>query len=408
MEFEKAVPERVRELLIPNVRRWISYSNAVPGSLSDLVSRLKDVVQLSEGDVGFVAADHVRAAAKQAIDAGETHYLNLRPLRVAIAEKLKRDNGIVADPDSELIVSSGCHAIIAQVFAAFVGPGDEVVMGTPDTYYQANTVAWGGTPVFVPLREEHRFHLDPNEVKAAITSRTKIIAITTPDGPTGAVHRREDLEAISELAIKHDLLVVSDEIYEKINFGIIPHFSIGSLPGMHERTITINGLSKGYAMTGWRVGYGMVPSHLMLAVRATNALNTIRLDSIAQHAALAALCGPQDSVYKNVAEYKRKMNILVDGINAIDGLHCQFPDGTYYCWVNIADLGLDPESFAKHCLLSERVYVSPGTGSFGSGGKHYVRTSCSAPEETIQEGLRRLRRAVERLREEGPLLQLTA
>ncbi len=368
---------------------------------------MDDVLELGYGDVGFVTPEHIRDAAVKAIDEGRTKYTYLRELREAIAEKLDRDNGIGADPEEEIIVSAGCHAILFQLFSAFVGPGDEVILGTPGSYYYGNTMFQGGTPVQVPLREDRDFRMDPAEIEAAVGDRTKFIALTTPDGPVGAVHLREDLERIAELARQHDLLVISDEIYEKLNYGRTPHFSIASLPGMRERTITVNGFSKAYAMTGWRVGYAVVPKHLFPALQQVNALNTIWLNTPAQYAALAAYTGPQKVVSEMVEEYRRRMTILVDGINAIDGLHCKFPDATYYGWVNISPFGLSSEEFATHLLLSERTLVQPGT-VFGPGGEGYIRTSCSAPEENIREGLGRLEAAVNRLNRSGPVLNPTS
>jgi aspartate/methionine/tyrosine aminotransferase len=387
MEFETAVPARIRAWLPGRERRL---RGPAPG---------RRVIQLGQGDVGVVTPAHVREAARQAIDAGHTRYEYLRELRVAIAEKLAADNGISADPDTEIIVSAGCHAVLFQIFAAFVEPGDEVICGTPGSYYYGNTTFQGGTPVEVPLRAERAFRLDPDEVAAAITPRTKIIALTTPEAPAGTLQQRADLERIAALAQRHDLLVISDEIYEKINHGITPHVSIASLPGMRTRTITVNGFSKGYAMTGWRVGYAAVPAHLMPAVAQVNALNTIWLNTPAQYAALAALRGPQAPFEANYREYTRKMKILVDGINAIPGLSALFPDATYYCWVNVQALGMTSEAFAAHLLAAENVVVQAGT-VFGSGGEGYIRTSCSAPEEEICEGLEALARAVKVMREE--------
>jgi aminotransferase len=399
MDFEKAVPENVRKKLIPNVVGWIPLPT--PGTLAHLAAGLPDVVPLSKGDVGFSTPEHIREAAKRAIDTGQTGYTYLRELRVAITEKLARDNGISAGPDDEIVVSDGCHAILAQVFGALVGPGDEVVMGSPDLYFHNHTLVRGGTPIFVNVHEARGFHLDPDVVATVITPRTKVIALTTPDGPVGAVHTRADLEKIAALAQAHDLLVIADEIYEKINYDTVPHFSIASLPGMRERTITINGFSKGYAMTGWRVGYAVVPAHLILAVRAVNALHTIQLNFAGQYAAIEAVRGPQDFIARNVAEYQRKMRLLAAGINGIDGLSMSFPEATYYGWVNISALGVEPHDFARHCLLAQRVSVLPGTNFWGEGGRDYIRVSCSAPEDTLREGLRRLEMAVRSLRAEG-------
>jgi len=404
MDFNRVVPQSVQDKLITNMRGWIF--PPLPGSLGDTVSKLDNVLSLSVSDVGFPSPDYVREAAKKAIDDGHTHYTYLRDLRVAITEKLKRENNIEADPDTEIIISSGCHAIISQVFTAFVGSGDEVIMGSPDLYFHKMSAVHGGQSAMVSLKEKRDFHLDPEEVADLITPQTKILAITTPES-IGAVHRQEDLEKLADLAIRHDLLVISDEIYEKLNYGKVPHFSIASLPAMKERTVTINGFSKGYAMTGWRVGYCVVPENLILAVKAANAYQTIRLNSIAQYAAIAALRGPQEPYEQMVAEYKRRMNILVDGINAIDGLRCKFPDATYYCWVNLSELGLSSDDFVKHCLFSERLMLSSGTNFAGPGGEYFIRTSSSSSEETIREGLRRLKLAVERLKQDGPVLNLS-
>ena len=389
MDFETAVSKRVLDWLPTRER-----------SMGRLLANAERIIHLGQGDVGFVTPDHVREAAKRAIDEGKTGYTNLRDLRVAIADKLRADNGIEADPDHEIVVSSGCHTILFQLFATFVGPGDEVIMGTPGSYYLGNTLFQGGTPIEIPLREERAFRLDPDEIAAAITPRTKFIALTTPDGPVGAVQQRQDLEKIAALAQEHDLLVISDEIYEKINHDRTPHFSIAALPGMHERTITVNGFSKGYAMTGWRVGYAVVPRHLFSAMSKVNALNTIWLNAPAQYAALEALRGSQEPIEAMNAEYTRRMKILVDGLNSIEGISCLFPDATYYAFPNIMSFGVSSEEFAEHLFLTESVLVQAGT-VFGSGGEGYIRTSCSAPEEEFCAGLEGLARAVRRLREEG-------
>lgn len=393
MDLDQAASQRTREML-----------RSQSPSLVGLAAGMDDLVRFGYGDVGFVTPVHVRAAAKQAIDAGHTRYDYLPELREAIAEKLWRDNRIEADQNSEIIVSCGAKAVCFQIITTFVEPGDEVIMFSPGSYNYSKTLFQGGIPVEIPLRESRRFRIDPDEIEEAITPRTKFISLTTPDAPTGTVHPRKDLERIAELARQHDIFVISDELYEKINYGQTPHFSIASLPGMRERTFTVNGFSKGYAMTGWRVGYAAVPAHLMGALKMVNALNTIWLNTIAQYAALAAYRGPQEPVDEMVAEYKRRMTILVDGINAIDGMHMLFPDGTYYGWVNISSYGLNSEDFAKHLLLSEHVLVNPGT-NFGKGGEEYIRISCSEPEEEMLEGLNRITRAIERLLEEGPVLE---
>jgi aspartate/methionine/tyrosine aminotransferase len=365
---------------------------------------LRDLIDLNRGHTGFVTPPHIREAAKRAIDEGHTHYEDVLPLKEAIAEKLERENRLPRlDPKREIVVGDGAHLVLFDLMQTFVNPGDELITARPGspTYFYYNTILNGGTPVFVPLRPARRFKLDPADVAARITPRTKIIGLTTPDTPAGAVQERGDLEAIADLAITHDLLVISDELYEKVNFGPTPHASIASVPGMFERTITVNGFSKCYAMTGWRVGYAAGPARLMQAVAAVHLTNCIWLNTPAQYAALAAITGPQQVVTEMVAEYRRRMTLLVDGLNGIAGIGCQFPEGGYYAWPDIRSFGLASAEFARFCLTEERVIVGPGE-TFGPGADGYLRTSCSESEEAIREGLRRLAGACEKLRAGRP------
>ncbi len=395
MDFEQAVSERVRQWLPSKVSQTVR-----TGGMSSLVAQAEQIFHLGQGDVGFPTPVHVREAAIKAIKDGKTFYTLLRELKVAIAEKFKTDNGIEVDPDRGILVSCGAHAVLFQVLATLVGPGDEVIMTTPGAYYEKNTLFQGGQPVTIPLRPETGFRLHPDAIAAAITPRTKIIGLTTPNAPTGVILPRDDLEQIAELARQHDLLVIADEIYEKINYGRRPHVSIAALPGMAERTITVNGLSKGYSMTGWRVGYAAIPESLFPAVSRVNALNTIWLNTPAQYAALAALTGPQEPFAAMTAEYKRKMALLVDGLNEIDGVRCHFPDGTYYTVAEIHAFGYTAEEFATHLFLTENVLVQAGT-IFGSGGEGLIRVSCSAPEDEMLEAIRRFGRSVAHLRRDG-------
>lgn len=395
MNFETAVPARVRNWLPSKVSKTVR-----TGGMSALVAQAEQVFHLGQGDVGFVTPSHVREAAIKAIEAGETRYKLLPELKEAIAQKLQTDNGITVDPKKGLLLSDGAHAVLFQIMATLVGPGDEVIMTTPGAYYEKNTIFQGGTPVTIVLKPEDNFRLDPAAIEAAITQRTKIIGLTIPNAPTGVILSQRDVEQIAEIAQRHDLLVISDEIYEKINFGNHPHVSIASLPGMAERTITVNGFSKGYAMTGWRVGYAAIPEWLFPAVDRVNALNTIWLNTPAQYAALAALTGPQEPFQEMVAEYKRRMRLVVDGLNAIDGVRCFFPDGTYYSVADIRSFGFTSEQFAGHLFLTEQVLVQAGT-IFGSGGEGLIRVSCSAPEAEILASIERFQRSVERLRDSG-------
>ncbi|MEX2356139.1 MAG: aminotransferase class I/II-fold pyridoxal phosphate-dependent enzyme [Thermaerobacterales bacterium] len=355
------------------------------------------VINLGSGDPAFITPDHIRQAAKDAIDAGKTHYERNQDLKDAIAAKLQRENGVHVDPVHGVVVTAGAHHALDTVFRAYVGPGDEVLMGNPGSYYYKNTIANGGVAVEIPLRKERGFRLDPAEVAARITDRTRIIALTTPEAPAAAVQTKSDLEAIADLAVRHDLLVIADEIYEAIFFADEPHASIGSFPGMGGRTITVNALSKAWAMTGWRVGYAAGEATVMRPVQAVNGLSSITITSIAQFAGLAALTGPQDFLAEALQVYRRRRDILVDGIRTIDGLDCLVPEGTYYCWVNMKHLGLSSAEFQAFCARETGVSFNPGT-TFGTEGEGYIRLSCSPKEADITEGLNRLETAVRKLR----------
>ncbi len=355
-----------------------------------------DIIPLGTGDPSFVTPVHIREAAKRAIDDGRTHYERRLDLQEAIADKLREDNDITVHPADGLVLAHGAHQAIFQTFQAMVGPGDEVLLGTPGSYFESNTLYRGAVPVYVPLRPERGFRIDPDDVAARLTSATRILCITTPEAPAGAVQPRDDLVRLAELANRHNLIVITDELYEKINFGRVPHTSIASLPGMAERTIIINGLSKGWAMTGWRVGWSAGPAHLIAPVAAIAHMNNISLSAPAYWAGVAALRGAQDVVGEMVAEYRRKMAFLLERVTAIPGLRAEFPDGTYYLWTDIRGIGVDEIAFTA-IAQAEGVRVNPGT-AFGPGGVGFVRLSCTPTEAQIDEGTRRLARAVERAR----------
>jgi aspartate/methionine/tyrosine aminotransferase len=359
-------------------------------------------IELNRGHTGFVTPDHIREAAQAAIRDGHTHYEDVVPLREAIADKVARDNGIIVDPMSEVVIGAGSHLILFDVMKTFIDPGDEVILGRPGspTYFYYNTVINGGTPVFIPLKKERRYKIDPEDIAAAITPRTKIIGLTNPDTPSGAMAERADLERIAALAIEHDLLVISDEIYEKLTFGTTPHVSIASLPGMRERTITVNGFSKCYAMTGWRVGYAAGPKALIKPLYDVFLTNCIWLNTPAQYAALAALTGPQEPFEAMKAEYARRMRILLDGIAAISGISCFEPEGGYYLWPDVSAFGLHSTEFARRVMEYGQVRVGPGAGFGPAAGEHNLRLSFSESEANLREGVRRLALACERLRSE--------
>ena len=340
---------------------------------------------------------HVREAAKRAIDDGRTHYERNPDLRAAIAHKLARDHALHVDPDAGLVVTPGAHLALYDTFRAWVDEGDEVIHGDPGSYYEALTRAHGGVSVPVPLRPERGFRLDPDDVAARITPRTKILALTNPEAPAASVHAHADLARLADLAIRHDLLVVSDELYEAITFAPAEHRSIGALPGMAERTITINGVSKAWAMTGWRVGYAAGDPRLIAPVRAINHLNCISLGTIDQVAALAALTGPQDFLAEARDTYRRRRDLVVERVRAL-GLTCLEPEGTYYVWVDLRSLGVGDVYFQRWCVRHQGITFNPGS-VFGASGAGFARLSCSPPETVLEPGLDRLAQAVHAFQE---------
>lgn len=358
------------------------------------------LLNIGSGDPGFVTPLHVREAAKRAIDAGKTHYERNADLKRAIAAKLARDHDLHVDPEDGLLVTAGAHQGLFEIFRAWIEPGDEVLIGDPGSYYDANVRANGGVPVPVPLRPERGFKMDPDDVAARITPRTKVLAITNPEAPAASVHDRADLERLADLAIRHDLLVVSDELYEAITYDPDAHVSIGALPGMAERTLTVNGCSKAWAMTGWRVGYVAGDPRLIEPVRAIDHLASITVNSIAQFAALEALSGPQDFLEEARTAYRRRRDLVVERVNDVDGLSCSVPEGTYYVWVDARELDASDVRFQRWCVANAGITFNPGS-VFGPGGAGFLRLSCSPAEEVLEPGLDRLARAVASFRDAG-------
>lgn len=350
-------------------------------------------LNIGSGDPAFITPEHIRDAAKAAIDAGHTHYERNLELREAIAEMLQAQHRIHIDPLAGLVVTPGAHLALFDLFRAWIDAGDEVILADPGSYFEAHTLANGGVPVRIPLRPERGFRLDPDEVEAAITPRTKMLAITNPEAPTTSVHRRADLERLAEIAELHNLMVVSDELYAAITFDEAEHISFASLPGMAARTLTINGFSKAWAMTGWRVGYVAGDPQLIEPVAAINHLNCIALNSIAQFAALAALRGPQGFLADARSVYRTRRDLLVERIRAIPGLDCLTPEGTYYVWVDHRALSRSSVRFQQHCLQNHSVTFNPGT-TFGRGGEGFARLSTSPTPPVLEAGLARLAEAV--------------
>ncbi len=358
----------------------------------------RPVIFLETGRPDFDTPAHIKEAAKRALDAGDVHYTSnfgTPALRAAIADKLQRENGPVYDPDTEIVVTIGAAEAILLPYLAFVNPGDEVLYPEPAwvNYAAAARIA-GAIPVPVPLRESNGYQIDLDEVRRRITPRTRVLVVVSPNNPTGTVQSPGVLRNLADLAVRHNLLVISDEIYERIVYDGQTHLSLASCPGMRERTVTVNGFSKAYSMTGWRLGYAAAPQSLIQAMNRIHQYNVSCACAFGQAGAVAALTGPQDCVTAMVAEFKRRRDMLVPAINGVPKLSCLNPGGAFYAWVNISRMGISSEEFSMRLLESAYVSSVPGT-VFGESGQGYVRFSYANSFERLEEAMRRLTRFCE-------------
>lgn len=367
-----------------------------------------DVLSFTAGEPDFDTPEFAKMGALEAIHAGYTKYTptpGILPLREAISAKFERENGLRYAPD-QIVVSCGAKHSLFGVFMAILDPGDEAIIPTPCwVSYPEQVKLMGATPVFVPTDESTEFIPDYDALRRAITKRTKVIVLNSPSNPTGAVFGRKQLKEIAALALTHDLWIVADEIYEHLTYDDHPHESIGALSKeVLNRTITVNGVSKSFAMTGWRIGYLGAPPEVARAVSRLQDQMTSNACTIAQYAALAALQNAQDDWYNAVrAIFDRRRRLIVDGLNSIEGIRCGTPRGAFYVYANVQGLigrtyeGRTLESsadVAEFLLNAARVAVVPGEGFCAPG---YVRLSYATSEAIIQAGIERIAEAVSRL-----------
>jgi aspartate/methionine/tyrosine aminotransferase len=362
----------------------------------------RSVVHLEIGEPDFDTPANIREAAKRAIDAGKTHYPpfpGIPELREEIAADSAHRRGFAPDPQN-VFVTVGGKGVMYYAILALVDPGDEVIVPDPGyPIYESVTRFVGGTPVPIAIRQENEFRLDPEELASLVTPRTKLIVINSPANPTGGVLTRGDLEKIAAIAIEHDIAVLSDEIYSRILYEG-EHVSIAALPGMAERTIVLDGFSKTFAMTGWRLGYAIVPSWLghgfgRLIINSVSGATTF-----AQVGAVEAISGPQDAVDAMVAEFRARRDLVVDGLNAIPGVSCLRPAGAFYVFPEISGTGLTGVELADRLLNDAGVSVLAGT-AFGQVGVNHIRLSYATSRENISEALRRMRTVIEPLMAAG-------
>jgi aminotransferase len=356
-----------------------------------IAAGMKDVIALGRGDPDFHTPTHIVAAAKAALDANAHHYTGptgLPPLRAAIAKDLKDSYGLDYTAD-EIVVTAGVQESIMLCMLALVAPGDEVLITSPRfTTYDTAVHLCGGVPVPVPTVEANDFALDVAEIEARITPRTRMFVMVSPNNPTGAVTPPAVICQIAALAIKHNILVIADEIYAKMIYAPNEHLSIATLPGMKERTITLNGFSKTYAMTGWRVGYLAAPLDFVEKVTEPRHALSINTCTVSQHAALAALTGPQEPLHAMLAEYAERRDWLMPALTAA-GFTYGHPGGAFYIYTNISSSGMPAPEFCERLLRETGVMLFPGT-MFGDDSTDYIRISYLQPLPMIQEAMRRI------------------
>lgn len=358
-----------------------------------LAEKYDNAINLCIGEPGFDTPQNIIDAGCWALNHGYTKYVSspgMSVLREAVAEKLNRENGFRVKPEN-VVITFGANQALFSALQVTLNPGDEVLVPNPcfANYFGYITMAQA-VAVPVPTYEEDCFHVKAANLEKFITDRTKLIMINSPCNPTGSVTPREDLEEIAELAKEHDLIIVSDEPYEKILFDQNEHFSIATLPGMFERTITANSFSKTYAMTGWRIGYGVAEEETVKAMTRVLASSTSNVTAAVQLAAVEALRGSQTCVAEMNAEYLKRRDILVKGLNEIKGISCIVPEGAFYAFPNIKETGMTSQEAAIRLLEEAQVVTTPGS-AFGPAGEGYLRFSFAASEEDIREALLRVK-----------------
>ncbi len=364
----------------------------------DVVSEMKDAISLGVGEPDFDTPWHIREEGIYSLEKGRTFYTSnsgLKELRVEIVRYMQRRFGLSYDWQHEVLITVGGSEAIDLAMRAMLNPGDEVLIPQPSyVSYLPCCVLADGVPVFIELKEENQFRLTPEELRAAITDKTKILVLPFPNNPTGAIMTKEDLEAIAEICIEKDLYVISDEIYTELTYSGEP-VTIASIPGMRDRTIVINGFSKAYAMTGWRLGYAVGPRVIMEQMTKIHQFAIMCAPTTSQYAAVSALRNGDADVVMMRESYNQRRRFLIDALRRMN-LECFEPFGAFYVFPSIKRFGMTSEEFATRLLNEEKVAVVPGT-AFGACGEGFLRISYAYSLEDLKKALERLERFVTRL-----------
>ncbi|MDD2352824.1 MAG: pyridoxal phosphate-dependent aminotransferase [Candidatus Caldatribacteriota bacterium] len=367
--------------------------------LFDLAQNRKDIISFGIGEPDFITPDHVRDAAKRAIEEGYTHYTpnaGFADLREALAKKLVNFNHITSKPEEVLVTSGGTQALFTA-FYTLMNPGDELIVPDPGfLIYGSQVILAGGNPVFLPIREKNNFQIDPDELRKLITTKTKAILLNSPSNPTGMIIKKEVLEEIAFIAKENDLFVISDELYEDILFDGREHLSIASFPEMKERTISIFGFSKSYAMTGWRIAYLTCPEFLIKEMIKIQQNTAVCPNSVTQRAVLHGLQNPQEtktSIERMRAAYQERRDVILKGLNEIDGFECLTPEGAFYAFPNITRTGTSSDDLSIYLLDKCGVVAVPGN-AFGQYGEGYLRFSFATSVDMIKKGIERIKKGI--------------
>lgn len=380
------VAKRVTEVPPSGIRKFF-----------DIAATMDDVISLGIGEPDFITPRPILEGGIASLQGGETHYTSnsgILELRESLSSHLEKMYGVRYDPETELLITVGVSEALYLALTAVLDPGDEVIVPSPCfVAYKPEVIFAGGVPVELMTRVQDKFQVNVDDLQPLITAKTKALLIGYPNNPTGAVMSREKLSTLAEFADKHDLLVISDEIYDRLVYGDHQHVCFASLPGMYERTITLGGFSKDYAMTGWRIGYAAAPPPILAAMRKVHQYTIMSAPTTAQIGALVALKEGEEHVRSMVTEYDRRRRLIVAGLNEL-GLPTFEPQGAFYAFPDISATGMDDETFAEKLLQEERVAVVPGT-AFGSEA-NYVRCSYATAYEKLEEALERMRRFMQR------------
>ena len=389
IDYNKILSAKVRAIKPSGKRKFF-----------DIAEQMEDVISLGVGEPDFPTPWHIRREGIRSLESGKTRYTSnhgLLKMREEISSFTERKYGVKYNPETEILVTVGGSEAIDGAIRAIVEPGDEVIIPQPSyVCYEPITVLAGGTPVIIETKAENEFRITPEELKSVITPKTKALILPYPCNPTGAVMRRTDLEAIAEVLRGTDIIVISDEIYAELTFGGEKHTSFAAIDGMRERTVVVNGFSKAFSMTGWRMGYACGPAPILDQITKIHQFAIMCAPTTSQYAAIEALKNGEADIAKMVEEYDMRRRIIVDGFNRI-GLTCREPLGAFYAFPSISSTGMTSEEFCEKLLYSKGVAIVPGT-AFGRGGEGFVRASYCYSVDHIKTALERIEEFLEEIK----------